>query len=228
MATASSRPALPRGLALAGCLLASIVLVSIGGTTPLSAQIRTSPTPGEPPPERPIQPQSRFDRAAATRALDKGTATIRGRACARHSDGLFYANGRLVLLMPVTPYLEEFLALRKGARNGEVAVADPALMETSVGTMTDDDGRFQFTEMRPGRYYLFMVFEVNRVHSRNVYAGSSYGGGMGVDHYERQDYVRSDEDVLEGFVEIEKEGQVVRTTLVNKSWRSKLLRCVAL
>lgn len=192
------------------------------------AQIRTSPSPGEQvrdPAPRLIHPTTRFDREAAVRALDKGTSMIKGTACARSRDGMFKAPNRMVLLLPMTSHLEEVLRLQKEARSWETVVTDENVLATSVQTMTDAKGRFQFTEMKPGRYYLFMVFDYAVAKSRDVYVGSSQGQYASANHYARQNYAVDRQNILEGVVQVEAEGQVVSTSLTNKGVMSKLLRC---
>src|ERR1700744_4867502 len=69
-----------------------------------------------------IYPQTKFDSLAARSALARGTSTIKGVAFTKPKTGFgfkaplaprIYANRIKILLFPVTPYLLEYLDLKK-------------------------------------------------------------------------------------------------------------------
>ncbi|AJC46832.1 carboxypeptidase-like regulatory domain-containing protein [Xanthomonas sacchari] len=179
-----------------------------------AAQVRTSPTVDNTPKIREVMPSQPFDKQAAEAALAKGHATITGVACAYHDNRVFLANNRKVMLFPATPYYEQWVAMRKKADPSKEAVrmSDQAY-NARVETETDAKGAFQFTDMLPGRYILALQFQFDQAKSRDVYAGSSYGDSMQVDHYERQDYTVARADELFKEVEIKTDGSTVKTAL---------------
>lgn len=192
------------------------------------SQVRFSPTPAageDRERERVILPQTRFDKAAALRALDKGTATIVGTACWRVPYVGSRAENVPILLLPVTPHLEELIRLRKKARPGETVLQSKDVLETSIATVADDEGRFQFTELKPGRYYLYAAFKFTHRETENVYRGSAYGGTATVHYYspETRSYGAGGE--IDKIVVVKKDGEVVRTSLTNKGVYATLFKC---
>lgn len=190
------------------------------------SQVRYSPTPVDPADqERVILPKTQFDKAAALRALEKGTATIVGTACWRVPYLGSRAENVPILLLPVTPHLEELIRLRKKARRGEVVLQSPEVLETSIATVADDKGRFRFTELKPGRYYLYAAFGFTRASTRNVYRGTAYGGNTAVDLYSPETVHYGGGGEIEKVVQVKKEGEVVRTSLTNKGVYASLFKC---
>lgn len=206
--------------ALAGILAATFV-------SGASAQVRTSPTYGTPAAPELLLVYSVFDASTAKAALDAGRSAIRGIACSHTPEGWYMPIRQPVYLLPVTPYLEEWLNLRKNVKRGQVVA--PLLDDAfaiRVETKTDDRGRFQFTDMKPGRYYVFMDFSFNRTYSENVYAGTSSGAGVSVDHYESQARTEAKDDFLEKVVEVKRDGETVKAPLVQAPALLKLLPCM--
>lgn len=209
---------------LAAC--AALAVLATVSTLPAAAQVRTSPGLDQQPQQRLLLVNAVFDPAEAKAALDPGTATIRGLSCSYHDGGMYRPDYRAVYLLPLTPYLQEWLDLRKKARRNEVvAPLLQSAFEMRVETETDDKGRFQFTRMRPGRYYLFMQFDFARAVSGQVYAGTSYGAYGSVDHYSQQTSAVGESDTLERIVEVERDGQTVHATLFRGAVINRILPC---
>lgn len=190
------------------------------------SQVRFSPTPTAPEQEqRVIAPKTLFDKAVALRALEKGTSTIEGTACWRIPDMGSRAKNVPILLLPVTPYLEELIRLRKEAKHGEAVLQSPEVLETSIMTVADDKGRFQFIELKPGRYYLYAAFNFTREGSRNVYRGSATDGAYTMNFYSPETVQYGGGGEIEKVVEVKKDGEVVRTSLTNKGVYATLFKC---
>ncbi len=62
---------------------------------------------------RNMYPEAEFDTKLAKSMLERGTGTLRGRACSKVDGGIYYAKGVKVVLYPVTPYLEAWYELRE-------------------------------------------------------------------------------------------------------------------
>ncbi|CAN7587704.1 carboxypeptidase-like regulatory domain-containing protein [Pseudoxanthomonas sp. LjRoot143] len=193
---------------------------------PAAAQLRTSPKVDTRPQVEEVQPQIAFDKAQAVAALDKGNASITGVACSYHDGYVYLADNTQVMLFPATPYLDEWVRLRKkDQRNRVVTMSDDAYA-TRVETETDAKGNFRFQEMQPGRYYLFMQFAFNQAMSRDVYAGTSNTGYGAVNHYQRQDYTVARNDEMIKDVEIKPGDTTVKTALTRGGrLAAKLLPC---
>ncbi len=110
-----------------------------------------------------VYPQARFDEAAAAAQLEPGTGELAGYAMAKEVDTKVYqiANlskghrakrGTLITVYPVTPYLEEWLKLRK--KHGARARLSPEAYSYRIIISTNDQGEFYIPGLKPGRYYL--------------------------------------------------------------------------
>ena len=181
------------------------------------AQVRVSPMPGQPvQPLTAVYPTTSFDREHALQALDKGHSTIVGKACSYHDSHVFMATGGTVVLFPATPYFDEWYKLRSQAEaRHETARISVDAFATRVETRVDDNGRFQFTEMKPGRYYLAMAYSFDEIKSQDEYAGYSQADNLTINHYEQNNYVVMHDDQFARPVEVTRDGQIVETALTS-------------
>lgn len=129
-----------------------------------------------------VYPKGTFDEAAAKRQLEPGTSSIRGTVSAKENKALIkslnlskkhraYA-GTVVTLMPQTAYLAEWQALqkqtqRRSSKLQKASLSPEAFSYRVVTKVTDDQGNFEFRDLKPGKYYLYA--EVNF-----VVAGTAY------------------------------------------------------
>ncbi|MGY1458201.1 hypothetical protein ACW5F0_06065 [Luteimonas sp. A534] len=190
------------------------------------AQVRVSPGVADARQERVIEPGIRFDKAAALHALEPGNSTIQGTACWTGTRTGTRASNVPILLLPVTPYLEELVRLRKKARRGEAVLQSEELLKTSIATFANDKGRFQFTDLKPGRYYLYAVVDFTYARTHDAYRGTGQHSRGTVHYYspETVNYVGGGE--IEKFVDVKKDGDVVRTSLTNSGFYASLFKCV--
>lgn len=205
--------------------IAVICMTAAGWTGNVHAQVRFSPTPVAPDQERVITPRTQFDKTAALRALEKGTSTIAGTACWRVPYAGSRAGNAMILLLPVTPHLEELISLRKKAKPGETVLQSKDVLETSIATMADGEGRFQFTELKAGRYYLYGAFNFTHQETENVYRGTAQGANVTVNFYSPETTNYNAGGEIEKIVEVKKDGEVVRTSLTNKGVYATLFKC---
>jgi hypothetical protein len=165
-----------------------------------------------------------FDVVQAKTALAKGTGTIKGVAFIRRKPNgtIALAGYRInaskitILLFPVTPYLLEYLDVKKKERPEKLKFAyiDPKAWSYRLEAITNNDGEFTFPEMKPGKYYLEGVLPYSASGSYDVYTGSGYGNyGGRVDYYESKGYTNTKYHKFNQFVEIKTEGEVLEIKL---------------
>ena len=168
-----------------------------------------------------MYPKAAFDAAQAKTALAKGSSNIKGRACTIKDGLIFNAANVRISLFPVTPYFEEWYKLRKKEedRNTAVYMSDEA-GKYRIDVVTDSEGRFQFTEMKTGKYFLQGVFSFNQAKSKVIYTGSDEY----TDYYRRENYAIPRSDRLEKTVEVKKGGDVVKITMSKGARLGKYLK----
>lgn len=156
-----------------------------------------------------------FDSNAAKLALDEGNSTIKGRISMTlpRGDGakIFYGSNLKIYLMPVTPYLLDFLELRKqeDPRRLKFAYLSPQAWKYRLEAISNGAGEFAFYHMKPGKYYLEVYFPWQ-------YSGydSQYVGSEGnTDYYEKQYFSSNYEQMLSKIIEIKKDGSTEKVKL---------------
>lgn len=173
-----------------------------------------------------IYPEAVFDSLQARAALAEGTGTIRGVAYTKPRTKFGYkaplgakikANRITIQLFPVTPYLEEWLSLRKKRENAKKRIhvyMSSDAYRYRLEAVTNSDGKFTFPKMKPGRYFLTAIMGYDEVQNYNVYTGSGYSNyGGQIDYYEQRQMVRGHSERLEKFVDVKEDGQIVEVKL---------------
>ncbi|MFC5439892.1 hypothetical protein [Rhodanobacter ginsenosidimutans] len=160
-----------------------------------------------------LKPDVPFDLAAAKAALEPGRSTIRGQVCGSWRGNLVLGS-QPVLLYPVTPYLQQILALGKKAKRGkDQVVTDPDLVVARMEAKPNENGEFQFSRMKLGEYYLVTSISAVLGGSRDVYAGhvdTDYGSG---NVYTSQNFSFGSDAGIERIVEVKKDGDTVKVTM---------------
>lgn len=147
-----------------------------------------------------VQPQTPFDFKLAADMINTGKSEIRGKAFFETRAGLIrreiepktYARtGHVVTLYPITPYLAEYLELRKKDKKDKqmAAISREANSFRVLSKVYTNTGDFVFQGLTPGRYFLECF----------VYFLNGAGG------YE-----------VNGIVEIKTDGEVVNVELKEK------------
>lgn len=163
---------------------------------------------------RVISPRAAFDVHAAKAALEPGHSVIRGQACASYNGQVAFASGEKVLLYPATPYLEEFIRLSKKAKPGrEQVVPDPDAIATRMVATANSKGEFQFSQMKPGRYFVLTTISALLGGTHDVYAGRVDGTYGSANVYRSEGYTFGAENELSEFVDVGRDGDVVKVTL---------------
>ncbi|HMP92280.1 MAG TPA: hypothetical protein PKD90_05370 [Phnomibacter sp.] len=182
-------------------------------------------------PERTKQPTIHypavaFDSLQAKTALALGKGKITGVAFTKTRTQFGYkaplgskikAYKMLVMLFPVTPYLQEFLDLRDKKENLKkqvyVYMSNDAY-RYRLEAITNSEGEFTFPDMKPGRYFLTAVLNYNTTHNTSTYTGSGYTNyGGQIDYYKHGTYTKGHSERLEKFVEVKADGEVVEVKL---------------
>ncbi len=182
-----------------------------------------------------VYPKAPFDPVWAEAQMGPGTATLRGTLTVKERKALIKAlniskghrapRGTIVTLFPHTKHLEEWLALDKKlsrqATLQKAAMTPEALSYRFLTKVTDDEGGFEFTGLKPGRYFVYAM--VNYVDAGTVMeqTGSvdSYIGGARVESiptFTSSSYAINMAKAATAVVEIASEGQVVVTTIVSQ------------
>jgi hypothetical protein len=171
-----------------------------------------------------MMPKTPFDTTFAKNALAKGHATIKGVAFTKPKTRLgykaplekrIYANKIKVILYPYTPYLEEYIQLKKkqNPKKLKFVYIHPEAWKYRLEAVTNSNGEFTFPDMKPGKYYLEGVLNWNTRSYYNQYRGSGYSGYGTTNYYERKYYTVQHSDLLQEIVEVKSDNEVVRVKL---------------
>lgn len=175
-----------------------------------------------------------FDKEQTYKMVSAGSGTISGQIYARDNEnttkgGIAILNvnkkqyarqGTTVILIPYTDYFKEWIALNEKLRKKGQAVplsreAAGCIKQTSV---YDNDGSFEFTNLMPGKYYLFTEFGYTHTASRTDIVGytDTYINGLfqgTTANTEVNRYKTSAAATLKKIVTINKEGEKVTVKL---------------
>lgn len=169
-------------------------------------------------------PQVPFDSLQARSMLTLGTSSIEGVAFTKVKTSFGYkaplapkilAQNVTVTLFPVTTYFQEWYRLRKKEENKKTSVyMSQEAFRWRITVQTDEYGRFKFTKMKPGKYFIQSFASYSRSGSTPVYRGTGYNNyGGQTDYYEYQNYTNNYTDRIEEFVEITRDGQALEIKL---------------
>ncbi|WP_426328508.1 hypothetical protein [Pedobacter sp. R-06] len=171
-----------------------------------------------------VLPTTPFNEAETAKLMEKGTAVIQGTATLKKKGkDNFGVKGSQILLFPVTPYFTEFLELKKkfNSRKKQASMSPVAFTYRVEGRFLDDKGTFQFTNLKPGKYYAISWIAFARQKTVAVQTGTStsynvYGYALGSSPiYEDQYYDVFIENEVSGFVEVKEAGAVVNVVVSN-------------
>lgn len=180
-----------------------------------------------------VQPKTIFDAENAKKMMAFGKSTINGTAVARDYNAPNGLNnmlgvrvvgkkriapaGTVVVLFPVTRYFEEYYQLKNRYKKSKkyVAVLGKEAFSYRLETKTDKNGRFSFTKMKPGKYYIETVFGYTGRTGTDVEVGrtdyyNGYGNYTGSDPIYQTYYYNYTEEAIESkFVEVKKDGEIL-------------------
>lgn len=169
-----------------------------------------------------LYPEANFDFQAAKNMLARGNSTIRGVACTGGASGTYKSANVTVSLFPVTPYFDQWYKLREKKEDKKTGVfMSSEANRWRIDVKTDGEGRFAFTDLKPGRYFLQSFDDYSTNHSQNVFVGSDED----TDYYEKQRYSLNHSFRLEKFIDIKTDGEEVKTALKKGEKRLMWVRC---
>lgn len=160
-----------------------------------------------------LEPKALFDLGAAKAALEPGQSIIRGQVCGSWRGNLVLGT-RPVLLYPSSPYLEQLVALAKKAKPGrDQVLTDPNMVVARMEAKPNKNGEFQFSKMKPGKYFLVTSISAMIGGSRDVYAGKVSTDYGSANVYTSQSFSYGSDGEIERFVEVRKDGDTVKVTM---------------
>lgn len=174
-----------------------------------------------------LMAKSPFDSVQAKNALARGTAVIKGVAFTRRESATIgfgvkdplgkriYANKIKVILFPVTPYLLEYIQLKKKENPKKLKYAFMAndVWHYRLEAITNSDGEFTFPDMKPGKYYIQGVLNWSSSAYSDDYTGSGYNGYGTTNYYQRNYYRVGHSDFLDKFIEVTGDNEVLKVKL---------------
>ncbi|SRX76021.1 hypothetical protein [Aequorivita antarctica] len=167
-----------------------------------------------------VYPKVPFDSEMAAKQLDhKGTSTIKGTAMINNKPVGYYVK---VFLFPMTPYLEEYLALENklGLKEKKRASMSPLALSYRLISKCEDAETFEFTNLKPGKYYIESYVTKTKEKKGAYLVGQeaitfegSYISGPPI--FQEYTYNKSRQYHMSGIAEITSDGQTVDVTIKN-------------
>jgi len=135
---------------------------------------------------RPAAPRLQtFNPADYRSSLEDGTATITGEAfLSTRAGGVHYGAGRMVQLIPVTPYTTEIFERQFLNHERLTPPIEKRLDHFARFITADSRGEFRFEHVPAGSYYLVCLISwevphVNQFNPSDVYAEETGAAGLG-------------------------------------------------
>lgn len=171
-----------------------------------------------------VFPATTFNEDETAKQMEEGTATITGTAKIKKK-GRTYFPGRQdqINLFPATPYIMEFAELKKKYNRGKkiATMSNEAFTYRIEGRTTDNQGTFEFRNLKPGKYYIVTWIDYDKQDSYSVQTGTStsyniYGAALSSSPiYTTYTYKYAVEMEVSGIVEIKSDGEKVTTVISN-------------
>ena len=171
-----------------------------------------------------VLPVTPFNEVETARLMERGSTTIRGTALLKKKGKEnFGVKGSQILLFPVTPYFMEFLELKKkyNSRKKQATMSREAFTYRVEGRFIDEKGTFQFTDLKPGKYYIISWISFAKQKTTAVQTGTStsynvYGYVLGSSPiYEDYNYDVFIENEVKGFVDVKEPNGVLNVVVSN-------------
>ncbi len=163
-----------------------------------------------------LYPQVTFDKELAKNQLAVGKSTIKG-IVYKSTNKISLVNAKAyggnvkVELFPVNEYFMAWYNLREKKENKKTNVyMSEDAYSMRIETTTDEYGRFEFKEMKPGKYFIQAIMSVTRAYTRDVVVGTN---SYGTQYYQKERYNKTKYHRNEKFIEIFKDGDIVEVKL---------------
>lgn len=171
----------------------------------------------------PITPKTPFNSQVAEAALQKGKATIKGVVLLKAENPENVHLGIKVALFPVTPYLLEFQDLVKRNKKKPVSFSKDFFAYRIESKASDIDGKFEFVNLKPGKYLLVTQVQHGKLKTKTVRTGRTqtdlynpFGvriGGYSTPIYKTFSYDEVNTKEFSMFCEISQENQILNVEL---------------
>lgn len=175
---------------------------------------RTAP-PSDHPNAKMLRPGMDFDAAAARAALEPGTNVIAGAACANYGGNWVHPSA--VILLPMTPYLAEYLRLVKKAKAADKVDADPEMMSIRLIGKTNSKGEFRFADLKAGSYYLYTETAARVEYERDVTVGTTSTPIGSYAIMGKENYINDHYNQIEKVVKVAGEGKTIEVKLTPRN-----------
>lgn len=163
-----------------------------------------------------LYPEITFDKELTKKQLSLGKSTIKG-VVFKSTNKMSLVNAKAygsyvkVELFPVNDYFMAWYNLREKKENKKTNVyMSEEAYSMRLETTTDEYGRFEFKELKPGKYFIQAIMSVTQSNTRDVVVGTN---SYGTQFYQKERYNTTKYHRNEEFVEITKEGEKVEIKL---------------
>jgi hypothetical protein len=193
-------------------LIVSLLFILTGCSSPLTTANRNAKRNEQ----TVVYPEVKFDSIYAKSQLSKGKATIKGVLFKKTNKiaivgGYTFGYKKEVVLLPVTDYLLEWHKLRATKENKKTSVyLSEQAYSFRLVTVTDENGRFFFNELKPGKYFLQAYMSKTNYFTRDVVVGTD---SYGTKYYKQENYSEMKKYRNEKFVEIKNDGEIIEIKL---------------
>lgn len=168
-----------------------------------------------------VYPKAEFDKTVVEKLLDNtGTSSIKGTAMLKGKHVGYFMK---VAIFPLTDYFSEYLELEKqfGNKGKKRASISPEALSYRIITKVDgNDGTFEFTNLKPGKYYIEGYLNVVKEKKSAYYVGQnsttfegSYISGPPI--FQEFSYNKINGYYISGTTEIANDGEVATTIIKN-------------
>jgi hypothetical protein len=168
-----------------------------------------------------VYPKTEFNKTIVSELFDNtGKGTIKGTAMLKGKHVGYFMQ---VSLFPLTDYFSEYLELEKqfGAKGKKRASISPEALSYRIITKVDgNDGTFEFTNLKPGKYYIEGYLNVVKEKKSAYYVGQdsyTYEGSYisGPPIFQEFSYNKINGYYISGTAEVTNEGDIAKTIIKN-------------
>lgn len=174
------------------------------------------------PGRKTVSPVTSFDAGAAKASLEPGSATIKGVVMLKAQKQSTHIK-QDVYLFPATAYFEEFLNLKKKNKKKKVITSEAFIAAKRAARIDDENGNFIFTNVKPGKYFLYTELYLLGSKSGGVRVGNQQWGvynnagnrvgGYTTPIYENKTWMTSKINILSKEVNVNESQQTVKVEL---------------
>jgi hypothetical protein len=197
-----------------------------------AAQAAAANDRGAPPPDtdrrKVVKPDAVFNVNDVDPAqLLEGNSTISGMTCNRApvTNQFMPAANQTIWLFAYTPYLKQAIDLIDKNRNKDADKVrldiDPRAFVTRLEGRTNNEGKFRFSRIKPGRYLVMTESTITSSGTAYRPVGSSYDGASNTvtNFWQEQAWEKTSNDMLQADVTVKNDGDVVDNVVVKPMGR---------